>query len=977
MAKSLKHRSAFGAGVSVMALAIALGVTPAAMGQASSTVRGHVDGGKAGAVLTATNVETGQKQTVKLDDKGDYVLVGLRPGTYRFETEGNAAETAVPIGQTLIVDLGPARAAIEEILVTSVRQIEPRTAVVSTSVSPTQIENLPQNDRNFLNFAALAPGVSVSPSSGNRTIQAGGVSSDNINVFIDGNSFKNQVGHGGVAGQSFSQGNPFPQSAIQEFKVDTQNFKAEYEQAGSAVISAVTKTGGTEFHGSGFVQYQPKAFIGRPYFDRPGKANNEDGSREKPDYKRTQYGADLGGPIIPGKVHFYVSYEATDQTNPSASVLLGTPTTVTTAYRALQNSENGSFPADFHQDLLFGKLTFFVTDDDTVDATYFQRKENDLSDFGGQDTRQHGRIKLNDIKNYQLEWKHSSGNFLNEALAAYQEVTTGTPRNDDSPEIRLTDGVDGPTVANLGGHFFTQNSSQKLYTFKNSTTFTGDQHTVKFGGKLTLAKLTREENWFGNGSYFYDANTYTGTTADVPYAAQLAIRPVRPARANDTQVGLFVQDDWEITDRLTANLGLRWDYESNQANNNFVTPQAIVTALRNYPGWQAAGINPNDYISTGKNRDPYLKEFQPRVGLSYDLNGDRETVLFTGAGRYYDRNLFLTSQIETITDVYRTDTRIDFNRGPGAPGACSPNYQSSYRDPNALRQVLQGCVQGGSVWLLNNNTPLPYSDQFDVGIRQQFGEIRTSATISYINSKNIFQYVRGNRLPNGTFSPSGDQFIIDNFPAAGQLPGYNGKLNIGASDGKAHYTALYLTAEKPYTDVSGWGFTTAITIQRARTNVGTELGADEFFEGPRQDQFGYNYVQGVEKYRFVGTGIVAGPFDTKLSGTLTLSSGPSFGSVLFGLPDTPPNGCCRVNLGGVYYPKKDLAYKNLDLRISKDITFFEDHQLTLDFQVYNVFDWVNRNYSAWGAGSGNPPPLKENGTVGNARSFQVGARYKF
>ncbi|NWO96478.1 hypothetical protein GY976_25440, partial [Escherichia coli] len=80
--------------------------------------------------------------------------------------------------------------------------------------------------------------------------------------------------------------------------VSTQNFKAEYEQAGSAIITAVTKTGGQEFHGDLFAEWQPKSFIGRPYFDRPGQANNPNGTIPKPDYNRWQFGADLGGPII-------------------------------------------------------------------------------------------------------------------------------------------------------------------------------------------------------------------------------------------------------------------------------------------------------------------------------------------------------------------------------------------------------------------------------------------------------------------------------------------------------------------------------------------------------------------------------------------------------------------------------------------------------------------------------------------------------
>ncbi|WP_163571292.1 hypothetical protein, partial [Klebsiella pneumoniae] len=76
----------------------------------------------------------------------------------------------------------------------------------------------------FLNFAALAPGVTVSPPGSNRQVQAGAVSPDQTNTFIDGFSLKNPINHGGLSGQNFSQGNPFPQLAVQEFAVSTQNF---------------------------------------------------------------------------------------------------------------------------------------------------------------------------------------------------------------------------------------------------------------------------------------------------------------------------------------------------------------------------------------------------------------------------------------------------------------------------------------------------------------------------------------------------------------------------------------------------------------------------------------------------------------------------------------------------------------------------------------------------------------------------------
>ena len=101
-------------------------------------------------------------------------------------------------------------------------------------------------------------------------MQAGAISSDNTNTFIDGLSIKNLVNHGGTTGQNLSSGNPFPASAVDQFDVQTQNFKAEFEQSASAVISTVTKTGGNKFHGEIFGEWAPKAFISENYDDRPG-----------------------------------------------------------------------------------------------------------------------------------------------------------------------------------------------------------------------------------------------------------------------------------------------------------------------------------------------------------------------------------------------------------------------------------------------------------------------------------------------------------------------------------------------------------------------------------------------------------------------------------------------------------------------------------------------------------------------------------
>lgn len=235
------HRARFGRGISAAALAATLVISAPAMAQINSTLRGRVTGAQAGATVTATDVNTGQRISGRVNADGSYTIAGLRPGTYRVEATGLPAEQLViPVGQVVTFDIGAAAPVADtagtsagtgtDIVVTGRRGQEVRSAIVSTNVSTQQIDSLPQNDRNFLNFAALAPGVAISTSPGSRQVQAGAVSADNINVFIDGLSQKNAVNHGGVAGQNFSRGNPFPQLAVQEFRVDTQNFKAEYEQ---------------------------------------------------------------------------------------------------------------------------------------------------------------------------------------------------------------------------------------------------------------------------------------------------------------------------------------------------------------------------------------------------------------------------------------------------------------------------------------------------------------------------------------------------------------------------------------------------------------------------------------------------------------------------------------------------------------------------------------------------------------------------
>lgn len=971
-------------GASVLAVSAGLMVATPAFAQALSGVAGHVDGATPGTTVTATDVDTGQKIEAKIGKDGDYRILGLRPGTYTISTGGSSETVSVPIGQTVTVDLGAESKT--DVVVTAGHTRDVTSATVSTSVSPAQIELLPQNNRNFLNFAALAPGVSVSP--GNVQVQAGGVSPDGINVFIDGLSYKNLVNHGGVQGQNFSQGNPFPQLAVQEFRVDVQNPKAEFENVESAVIDTATKTGGTKYHGDAFIEYQPSDFINRPFFDRQNTG-------PKPAFNRKQFGGDIGGPIIKNLLHVYFAYEGVRNNLGSSAIQLfqNIPAAaLTQTDRDLITQFNGSQPQNFQQDLYFGKLTLYPTSRDVVNASVYARVESNLNDFGGNAVPSHGRVLTNDVRTYELFWTHHGDNWVNQFIAAYNTVANGTPRNSQGPEILLTDGQSTNAVqAQLGAHFFIQNDRQKSLIFKDNFTYSfSGGHTFKAGIKLQFNKLNRLVDAFGNGTYFFDARTYSGFDTSTPYAGQISIAPIQPYKADDNQVGLYVQDEWKPDEHWTIYGGLRWDFEDNAKGESFVTPDNVATALRNYQPWRAAGINPEDYISTGKNRSPFYGAIQPRFQISYDVKGDRDLVVFAGYGRYYDRSLFIDAAIEAITQLYSTNVRLFANT---VAGGVIP------RDVNALRTLALGSgAQGSDIFLLNNKTKTPFTDQFDIGVRKRFGQVQTALTVSYVKARNIFQYVRGNRLPDGSFPtftgpdfPNGIPVVLDTFPANGLLPGFTGKLDIGQNNGEAHTFSIYFQADKPYTQSSGWGFTNAFTFTIPRTNDGTEIvNVDEFFAGPDVRQFGTQFVRGVERWKYVGTGIVRIPFNIKFSTIVTLSSGPSFGSVYgFGVPASglTNTACCIADLAGVRYPKKFFGYANIDFQVEKSFKLFGSHELTATFSAFNIFDFVNRDYQSWGAGfraydaatnTFGQPSGQENATVANSsRRFQAGLRYKF
>src|SRR3989454_9713745 len=276
---------------------------------AEASLRGRAP---TGSEVTARNVETGLTRHTKTDADGTYTLVGLPPGTYHVDA-GPGTETTIQltVASTTTLDLEPGAAAaapeaaaegpLSTVTVTGRRAPEVRTSEVGTTISQIQIETIPQLTRNFLEFADTVPGMVFSvDSQGSTSLRGGAQTTSSVNVFVDGVGQKNYVKEGGVSGQFFTQGNPFPQLAIGEYKVITSNYKAEYDQISSAAVTAETKSGTNQFRGDIVGTYTGQNFRA----ETPGEL----AAGEKRQTEDKEYGAAFGGPIIPDVAHLFFTH---------------------------------------------------------------------------------------------------------------------------------------------------------------------------------------------------------------------------------------------------------------------------------------------------------------------------------------------------------------------------------------------------------------------------------------------------------------------------------------------------------------------------------------------------------------------------------------------------------------------------------------------------------------------------------------------
>jgi hypothetical protein len=988
------HRFSRGVATAIALLCIVSGNLFAQ--NSTGTIRGTVSGAGgapiASAQILARNTSSGVQRTTQSNDAGVYNLVGLVPGTYDVTVRriGNAPQSrtvVVQVGTTQQQDfaLATQAAQLATQVVTATTGVETRTSESATNVNQQQIAKLPTPSRNFLDLAALAPGVSVTEdrvSAQFRTVTAGGQAPSSVNLFIDGTSFKNDLTQGGIVGQDASRGNPFPRNAVQEYRVIAQNFKAEYQKATSAVITATTKSGGNTWSGNALIGYQNASMVQLDTFQRKDKAAalTAGNAYPIPQYNRTLSAFSIGGPIVKDKIHFFGSYEGNIQNRANRVNILPPPAGFPALDSVNLTQYNGNFQSPFKESLWFGKLSAEINDKSSAELSFSNRHETDVRDFGGNAAFSAASNNHNYNTAVQAKYNFFSGPWLNEALLSYTHFHRGFSPNSSGPHRLYI--YPNSCCYEIGGYTSQQEYIQKGPNFRDDLTYTGFQlageHVIKGGVSLDFPTYDINKNNDATPQFQYQDIRDVGYGPQVyNYASPFQLRygtgdPL--LNTSNKEIGTYIQDDWSPVKQLTLNLGVRWDYESNMLNTGHVTDKAGADTLTRYAANLVHPLDLSRYIGTGNNRTPYKGAFQPRIGFSYAVDQAARTTIFGGWGLYYDRIPFDVA-VDEKQKITHPTYQILFAPKGQAPIGSEVAWSDSYLTADkATLDALAHSSGKPELWLIDNQFKLPQSTQWSVGVRQIFSDFVGSISYADQRSKDLFTL----GLANVKMNPDG-------FTCCAAAPfdwSQHGYANIiySSNDGQTWYHAVNVTLDRPYKrpslDQFGWGAGVAVTVARRWLQ-----GIDN-----QGDTFAYPFTAAIpkhasndEKTRVVGNWITDIPylFGIQWSGLLTLGGKQNVDAGCSRFCSAASYATDPFLRGGFTVPGT-FPYQNLDMRLRKDFPRFGRSTTAVGLTL-DIFNATNHNnFGCFNTGNPTDTAYGTPGcVVSDARRYQVGAELNF
>ena len=669
---------------------------------AVSNLTGHVTdesgAGLADARVTARNTATAAEWSSQSNPEGQFTLQLLPPGVYDVDVTASgfapwrARGLELKVGQTSALDVKLTVSAQADVEVSArAREV---TSAIDGVLSAAQIETLPLNGRNFLELAFLVPGNQPTPTfdptkTNSVLVSSAGQLGRGGNVTLDGQDNNDDV----VGGPLLN----LPIDAVQEFQIATSRFAADLGRSGSSAINIVSRSGSNTTHGSASLFARDGAWTARPA--------TLDSDADMAPFDRQQYSGSFGGPLRRDSLFWFGAGEFRNQ---DGAVLVGTRDTAARTIRR-------SFAPAPLDDGLWSLRVDGGAGKNHVTLRYAGENATDTSAsaveraIGSATQRQ---TALNRYHSVLGTWTMvRSATFVNSFNASVSTFLNQTDPAATLPQYTF------PSIQDGASFRMPQETQQDRLQVSDTASMVRGSHRVKFGGEVQRVAGAFKLGVFRQGRVelvedfpAFDRNG-DGVVNDNDLLFAVTLRSGKPDQdlnlpdSDNTHMAAFVQDDWTVSSRLSVNVGLRYEFDTEVNNQSRVDE-----------------LNPIvlPFVNGERQRD--LNNFGPRIGFAFAANPD--TTLRGGYGTYYDRIVLQIQSLERGLDGRALPIEVRagnvFFVDP-ATGRIPP-FAPTLANP-FTGFILPGAGASG-INIIDSHLQNPSVNEFNLGVDRAFGRLR-------------------------------------------------------------------------------------------------------------------------------------------------------------------------------------------------------------------------------------------------------------
>lgn len=909
-------------------------------GAIEGTVTDETGAVVSGASVTLTEVSTGATRTLSTDTSGRYTAPLLPVGNYEILAQLTGFTTVkrtgivLALGQTQTVDITLKLAAVETTVevIEAAPLIETSRSEASSLIDKNQVANLPLNGRRFFDLAFLTPGVYQEKE--RNQLSLSGSRGINSNINIDGADFNQPFFGGQRGGERSNSAYVVSQEAIREFQVVRGNFSAEFGRSTGGVVNVITKSGSNEYHGSGFYFLRHREFAPRDIT----------GAERAP--IRQQFGGSVGGPIKKNKTFFYNVYD--QQAERQAYIVrfnntAGLPAELVSQQGTYEttNAVNTYLVKIDHElsavHRLFGRYNY--SRNDAKNATFTGINTGVIENNGTEKDRTHtGVVSLNSIFNPSL---------LNEFRWQYSYEERPRVNNGESDDFVSKA---GPQVQITGCCFFGGVSFLPIkqyddrWQFTDNLSFIKGAHNLKIGFDYNRSFVDQifRGNWrgvyiFNNITNFVRArNKEINPATGQPYTADQFRLFFGDGQfsADVNEYATYVQDTIKLFPRVTLNAGLR--YEA------FIMPQPV---------------KPNPLLPQTSRIPSDKKMWQPRFGLTFDLLGNGKTVFKIGGGLFHSRTpLLLINQ--AFNSNGSPEVGVTFTLNPTQINAVQrlhPEFVFPFVPDTSTAQN-SSYITGAGVAGLRPDASFfapdfrnPRSLQYTASLEHQLSN-NLAVVLDYVHNNSVYlQRIRDVNLPAPVYQldNSNPPVVRPRFNTANRPNQNFSILRSQESTARSNYDALTLSVKRRY--ASKLQFYTNYTLSYNRDDDSNERNfAGIAYENAFNLRDEYRWSRNDIRHRWVLSGLYDLPGGFQVGTILEWRTGSPF-SAFTGV-DSNGDGqfTDKPIISGVPLLRNAFRQPNLfnqDMRVSKAINLKEGHQVSVIFEMFNLWNVRNLSYA--------------------------------